>query len=206
VTITLFIILVTVIASIGALNNHRFMEQWVFKPHLIHHKPGEWYRFFTCGLLHADYVHLFVNIFVLYSFGSSVEKTYGHAFHRWGPWLFALLYVSSIGFANIVTYYKERNNPGYSALGASGAVSAVLFTSILFSPFDEIYLYGLLKVKAVYIGVLYLIYSWYMGRQTQDNVNHDAHFYGALYGIFFTISCRPQTAVDFYHKVQNQFS
>ena len=111
--------------------------------------------------------------------------------------MFLLLYLSSIGAANASSYYKNMNNPGYNSLGASGAVSAIVFASILFQPVAPIYLYGLIKIPGILAGVLYLIYSQYAAKRGGDNVNHEAHFYGAIYGVVFTLVFKPTVLAYF---------
>ncbi len=190
---TLYIIIITVAISLLAFSQPRLMSALIFDPIAIKHKK-EYYRFVTCGLLHADFFHLFVNMFVLYSFGQAVEYYYGKIFGQHSELVYLTLYITSIFAANISTYYKQQHNPLYRSLGASGAVSAVVFTSILFAPFNKIYLYGIIGLPGIVLGGLYLGYSYYMSKreETADNINHDAHWQGAVYGILFTIVLKPK--------------
>jgi membrane associated rhomboid family serine protease len=188
---TLIIIVVTAILSIMAFNNAQLMNKLIFNPYTTRNNK-EWFRFITSGFLHADFLHLAINMFVLYSFGNVVNYYYRYFFGMSGNWMFLLLYISSIAAANGTTYYKNFNNPGYNSLGASGAVSAVLFASILFQPTAKIYFYGLIGIPGYISGILYLVYSQYSAKQANDNVNHEAHFYGAVYGVVFTLVFKPE--------------
>jgi membrane associated rhomboid family serine protease len=188
--ITLVIIVITAIISIQAFSNAGLMQKLIFNPYSINHKK-QWYRFLSAGFLHADWMHLLVNMFVLFSFGSAVQKYYAYFFGSAGTYLFILLYLSSIVAANASTYFAHKSNPGYNGLGASGAVSAVVFASILFQPTTKIYLYGLIGIPGYLAGIAYLAYSQYASKNSQDNVNHEAHFYGAVYGIVFTLVFKP---------------
>jgi membrane associated rhomboid family serine protease len=199
---TLYIIIITTIVSLIAFSKPAISDQFVFSPYMMKYHR-QWYRYVTCGLLHGDFFHLFVNMFVLYSFGNAVEIYYGYAFGLNGWMVYLLLYVSSIFAANVSTYSKHQNDPGYRSLGASGAVSAVVFTSILFDPFRSIYLYGIIGLPGILLGAIYLGYSYYMGKKGggADNINHDAHFYGAIYGIVFTVFLKPAVVMAFINQL-----
>ena len=166
------------------------MQKLIFNPYAINQKK-EWYRFLSSGFLHGDWIHLLLNMFVLFSCGSAVQKYYAYFFGSAGNYLFILLYLSSIVAANASTYYAHKNNSGYNGLGASGAVSAVVFASILFQPTAKIYLYGLIGIPGYIAGIAYLVYSQYSSKNSQDNINHEAHFYGAVYGVVFTLVFKP---------------
>ncbi|MBP9186556.1 MAG: rhomboid family intramembrane serine protease [Bacteroidia bacterium] len=201
---TIYLIIITVIVSLVCFNNAKLNSDLIFNPYKVKHL-NQWYRMVTSGFQHADYIHLFINMFVLFSFGQAVEQYYSFVFGAYSKWVFLLLYLSSIFAANVSTQYKYQNSSGYNALGASGAVSAVLFTSILFDPFNKIYLYGIIGLPGILLGVAYLVYSFYMGKKQNDNVNHEAHLYGAIYGILFTIALKPSVINIFIHQVMLQF-
>jgi membrane associated rhomboid family serine protease len=194
---TLILIIITVVVSITAFNNPQLQSNLVFNPYAVKHRK-QWYRLITCGLLHADYLHLLVNMFVLYSFGQAVERYYSYTFGNAASFHYVLMYVTAIFAANVSTYYKFQNNPHYNSLGASGAVSAVLFTTILYNPYGKIYFYGFIEIPGILMGVAYLLYSYYMSRKgSGDNINHEAHFYGAIYGMLFTIVFKPSLFLYF---------
>ncbi|MDR0566008.1 MAG: rhomboid family intramembrane serine protease [Prevotellaceae bacterium] len=192
---TITLIALTALASIAALKRRAIFDRLLLSPYrMVYHK--EWYRIVTHGFVHADYVHLAVNMIVLYSFGEAVEMTLD-ALRIDGitsiPALHYLaLYFGGMVAATVSTIAKHKDVYDYSAVGASGAVSAVLFAFIFFQPWSMLYLMGVIPVPGVVFGPLYLWYSSYMGRRAADNVNHDAHFYGALFGFLYPIAINPQ--------------
>jgi membrane associated rhomboid family serine protease len=142
-------------------------------------------------------------MFTLYFFGPIIEYFYGYHLDGSGTLLFLVLYFAGMILADIPTFLKNRNNPHYNSLGASGAVSAVVFSSIMFQPLNQIYIFGLLPLPGFILGGLYLLYSYYQGRRMADNINHDAHLYGALFGIVFTIAIWPGVVLHFIQELSN---
>lgn len=203
--VTYTIIALTVLTSIPAMNDGGLKQKLLFYPYEVK-RDGEWYRFFTSGFVHADWMHLFFNMFVFYSFGMFVEFGF---MHFWGPGLgrilYLLMYITAIPVAETYSYIKHQNNPTYRSLGASGAVSAVLFASILIEPLNEIYFIFLpfIGIPAVIMGVAYLAYSHYMGKKGIDNIGHDAHFYGAIFGFVFPILFKPELITRFIAQIMN---
>jgi membrane associated rhomboid family serine protease len=185
---TLFIIIITVIITVVAFNSEEMMSRLMLNPYQVVHKR-EWYRLFTHGFLHADWTHLIINMIVLYSFGSNVENWFRHlklsGYINSPPLTYSLLYFGGIVISSLITLVRHRNNRWYNSVGASGAVSAVVFTSIFFSPLDRLYFFAVLPIPGIVFAVLYLIYSSYMSRRNRDNINHDAHFLGAVFGFIF---------------------
>jgi membrane associated rhomboid family serine protease len=171
-----------------------------FEPYQVHTKK-QYFRFLSHTLVHADWVHLLINMLVFFSFGRYVEIRFHQlqqdGFIFSGSFFFVLLYISGAVIASLPDYLKHRDNPDYISVGASGAVSAVLFTSIFFSPMEKIYFYGILPMPGIVFGVLYLLYSSYMGKKSHDNINHDAHFWGAVFGFLFPILIDPSLVRDF---------
>jgi len=137
------------------------------------------YTFITSGLIHVDYMHLFFNLFTFFFFAFSLEKMIGH-------WQFGLLYFASLILSDIPSVIKHKNHFWYNSLGASGAISAVLFSYILFKPLTIIGVM-FIPMPAILFAVLYLAYSWYMAKNAKDNIGHDAHFFGAITGLVFTL-------------------
>jgi|AntRauTorckE6833_2_1112554.scaffolds.fasta_scaffold03867_3 membrane associated rhomboid family serine protease len=204
-TITLIIIAVTVFVSIAAFNNRDWMARLQFNAYLINNRK-EWHRFLTYGLIHADWVHLFINMFVFYSFGRIVIHNYQHFFGLQGWLYYILLYAGALAFSVIFDFGRHKNDFNYNAVGASGAVSAVVFASIIFQPMGKIYLFFIpIGIPAFIFGFLYLIFSAYMARRGSDNIGHDAHFWGAVYGFVFTLLLKPALFMRFLDRIFSGF-
>jgi membrane associated rhomboid family serine protease len=190
-TVTIVIILVTVAVTILAFNNHELFRRLAFNAYDIKHFKNS-YRFVSYALIHADWIHLLINMLVLYSFGRVVETYYGFYFGNKAILYYLLLYIGSTAISTLPSYGKHKDDYTYTAVGASGAVSAVVFASIIFDPLSKIYLFLIpIGIPAIIFGVLYLAYSWYMGKKNMDNVGHDVHFWGAIFGFVFTIVLKP---------------
>jgi membrane associated rhomboid family serine protease len=200
ITITLSIIFITGFISIAGFRQPKIIDELIFWPPGIN-KKNQYYRFITCGLIHADYVHLIFNMVTLYFFGTIMEAHYQGELGL-QKWYYLALYLGALIVSNIPTYLKHRNDAEYRSLGASGAVSAVLFAFILLSPWQQIIVL-VFPVPAIVYGVLFLIYSAYMSRKGGDHVNHDAHFYGALFGVLFTIAVRPDVIDIFWNELMH---
>jgi membrane associated rhomboid family serine protease len=187
---TVFIVIFTSIISILAFSRPELMYKLQFNPFQVHHRK-QYYRMLTHGLLHADWIHLIINMLVLLSFGTAVE----HYFERlesmgslkFPGLMFILLYGGAVVISSFTTLRKYRDNSRYNSVGASGGVSAVIFTSIFFAPWQNLLLYAIIPVPGILFGVLYLAYSHYMSKKASDNINHDAHFIGAVYGLVFPL-------------------
>jgi membrane associated rhomboid family serine protease len=188
--ITYILIAFTALISIPAFKNSDWFYRLQFNPYQVYHRR-QWYRLFTHGFLHANWTHLLVNMLVLFFFGPRVDYYIQQYFDPriavWHNAIFVVYYFAAIGIASVTSLFRHKNDPWYNAVGASGAVSAVLFTFIFFNPWELIYFYGVIPVPGIIMGVLYLIYSHYMSRRESDNVNHDAHLSGALFGFVFPL-------------------
>lgn len=184
-SISLIIIIITALVSFGAFNNQKLTDDLIFYPPAITHQH-QWYRFITCGLIHADLGHLFFNMLSLYFFGPFVEDGFIELFGPAGKWLYLLMYISALVVSLLPTYINNRDNYHYRSLGASGAVSAVIFAGLMLVPTARIYLY-FIPMPGFVFAPLYLIFSMYMERRGRDNVNHSAHLWGSLYGLSFVI-------------------
>jgi len=170
-------------------NNQKILSDLIFWPPAIT-KKHQYYRFVTCGLIHADYIHLAFNMLTLFFFGKIIEVFYTTMLGL-PKYYYLAMYVCALIVSNLPTYFKHRNDYDYRSLGASGAVSAVVFSFILLKPWVSVYVI-FIPVPAIIYAVLFLVYSAYMSKKGGDNINHDAHFYGALFGIIFTIVARPE--------------
>lgn len=187
---TYFLIAFTALISIPAFSKKDSFYKLQFNAYQVYHRK-QWYRLLTHGFLHAGWMHLIVNMLVLYFFGPYVEEFIQYILPdfltKWHHIIFILYYFAAIVIASLSSLYKHREDPWYNAVGASGAVSAVLFTFIFFNPWELLYFYGVIPVPGIIMGVLYLIYSHYMSRRDSDNVNHDAHLSGAIFGFVFPL-------------------
>jgi membrane associated rhomboid family serine protease len=202
-SLTIIIIGISVIASILAFQNRELFLKLSFNPYLIkHHK--EWWRFVSHAIVHADWMHLLINMYVLYSFGKIVEATYFNSFGIRGLFYFVLLYTGGVLFSTVFDYGKNKDNAYYNAVGASGAVSAVVFASILIFPGASLFVFPIpFPIPSWAFGFLYLIYSAYMGKRGGDNIGHNAHLWGAVFGIVFTIATLPGIITNFFSVLLN---
>lgn len=187
---TYILIFITAIVSILCFNNRQLASRLSLDPYMVVHRH-QWYRVITHGFVHADYTHLLVNMFVLWSFGSAIERIFKTqefaGMISSGYLTYALLYFGALVVSSLLDVYKYRNNPHYSSIGASGAVSAVVFTSIFFNPLGMIYFFAVIPIPGILFGVLYLFYENYAARRQGDNINHYAHIVGAVYGFIFPL-------------------
>ncbi len=186
-TITLSIIIITSLVSFTAFTNEKLMDSLIFYPPAITNQK-QWYRFFTNGLLHADLTHLLFNMFALYLFGEKVESAFLYIFGEKGKLFYLIMYVFALAFCLLPTYSKNKDNYHYKSLGASGAVSAVIFASIILDPLMGIGLMFIPVYVAGFIfGFIYLIISSWLDKKGEGNINHSAHIFGALFGMGFLI-------------------
>jgi membrane associated rhomboid family serine protease len=202
----------TVAISVYAWSNHELMESWIMRPYRMARDRSQWYRFLTSGFLHADWGHLIFNMIAFYSFGGLVLDVFCNGLPAFdvagfgavgGVWRFLLLYLGGIIVSDIPTYFRHRDDRQYGSLGASGGVASVLFAGVLFAPTNKIFLMFIpVGIPGFIFGFLYLIYSYYQGRRRGDNINHDAHFYGALYGVVLTILLMPGVLPGFIEQIQ----
>lgn len=184
--VTLVLIAVNVIISLIAMNNQDVLSKTIMWPYGVK-RYNQFYRFITSGFIHADYMHLFFNMFTLLFFGQVVE-VYFSIYGLGGNIAYLALYFLGLIASDLPTYLKQKDNYNYHCLGASGAVSAIVFAAVVFNPWGSIYLYGALKISALVYAVLYIVYCVAMARRGGDNINHDAHLWGSLFGFGFTIA------------------
>jgi membrane associated rhomboid family serine protease len=177
-----------------------------FSPFMVKNK-NQTYRFFTHAFVHADWMHLFINMFVLLSFGRIVEAFFEQVFEGKAMVYYIILYLGGILFSSLPSYWKHQHDPVYSAVGASGAVSAVLFSCILFAPLSGIYLMFIpIPIPAFVFGFLYLAYEAYSARRASDNIGHDAHFWGAMYGVIITLMLNFNIGIHFVEQIRGIFN
>ena len=197
-TITLAIIVITCIISFTAFNSEKIINDLIFWPPMIKNK-NQYYRFITSGFIHADIAHLAFNMFTLYFFGRAMELFFIEKIGKIG---FLLFYIAGIIVSEIPTYIKQRDNYSYRSLGASGAVTAVLFSFILLAPWQTLYVF-FLPLPAIVFAILYFSYTFYMDRSGCDNINHSAHLWGAVWGIGFTILMDPSVVPNFLEQLMH---
>ena len=196
----LLIIAVTFLVSYTAFKRPELLFKYDFNPYQIVHR-NQWYRLVTHAFLHADWTHLIVNMLVFYSFADVAVYYFHMLFAQNATLLFIGLYFGGIVAACIYSLIKQKDNYNYSAIGASGGVAAVTFACILFDPLNKILFFGVRPIPGVLFGVLYLVYSYVMGKRGMDNVAHDAHFYGAVFGFVYPLIFRPDMIVRFIEKI-----
>ncbi len=199
-TITITIIIVTCLVSIAGFRNPKVIDDFIFWPPGITNQR-QYYRFITCGFIHADFMHLAFNMFTLYFFGRAIEVYYP-GYLGLPKYYYAILYFGALIASLMPTYVKHRNDDHYRSLGASGAVCAVLFAFILIQPWTTILIF-VIPVPAIIYAVLFLVYSMYMSRKGGGYINHDAHFYGALFGVLFTIAVHPDVVNVFLNELKH---
>ena len=202
-SVTLILIVLTVGISIYAWSNQDLMHKWIFHPYSVR-KKHEYYRFITSGFLHADWTHLLFNMFSFYMFAQVVEQIFsGVHGPQQGTLYFLLVYLGGIVVSDIYTFLKEHKNYQYHSLGASGGVSAIIFSSILLNPLTKIMIFPIpVGIPGFIFGVLYLVYSYFQAKRMGDNVNHDAHFYGAVFGFLVTFFLVPGALGNFISQIQ----
>jgi membrane associated rhomboid family serine protease len=197
------IVAITCLVSFQAFNNPVFKQQMLFRPYSIQNN-GEWHRFVSSGLIHADWMHLLFNMVSFWSFGPIVEMAFGDLFGEWGRLLFVLYYVSAIVAADLPVFFKHRHNALYSGLGASGAVSAVILTAVFLYPTISVgFLFLPFPMPGFVFAILYLGVSAYMSERSRDNIAHDVHLYGAIYGLLFLIPFKPWLFQHFIDQIRH---
>lgn len=202
-SLTTIIIGITAITSILAFNRFEMMDRWMFMPYRIKNR-GQWDRFILSGFIHKDYMHLLFNMFTFYFFGGVVEMFLRYKFGvLLGGILFVSFYLLGIIISDIPTYNKYKKDNHYRALGASGGTAATVFASIVIMPLSDICLFAIICVPGFILGVLFLIYSYVKGQKGGDNINHDAHLYGAIFGVIFILILSPSSALMFVEQIKD---
>ena len=193
-SITLLVIIITIAASMYAWSKPEIYQKWMMNPYRVN-RNNEYYRFITSGFIHADYSHLFFNMFSLYFFAQVVESIMG-------VFNFLILYILGIIISDLPTYFKYKNSPHYNSLGASGGVSSVIFASILLNPLSKIYIFFIpVGIPGFIYGLLFLGFCYYMSKRGGDNINHSAHFYGSVFGLVYAAVIVPWALENFITQV-----
>lgn len=200
-SITLVLIVITTGISFYAWNQPALFTGFMMNPYMVL-KRGQYYRMITSGFIHGSHLHLLFNMFSFYFFGSAIEVLFSYIFGNAGGIYFILLYLLAIVVSDVPTLFKHQNNPAYNSVGASGGVAAVIFAFILFLPLENICFYGVLCFPGFILGIAYVIYSYVQGKRSTDRINHDAHLYGALFGILFCILMYPASLRIFIEQIK----
>ena len=198
-SITLVILIITCIISISAFNQQKIIDDLIFYPPAVTRRK-QYYRFITHGLIHADFMHLAFNMLALYLFGEGLEKVMSIecVFGKMGKVFFLILYLTALIVASLPDYFRYKDSYHFRSLGASGAVSAVIFSMIVFFPQSPIGLMFIpVRIPGWIFGILYLGVTVYLDKRGRDNINHSAHFFGAAYGVVFTLVCSALFADSF---------
>lgn len=184
----------TIITSIYAFNDPGLFGKFMLHPYSVSRKHKV-YTLVTSGLIHADWMHLIFNMMTFFFFAFQLEAMIG-------SWQFGVVYFMGLILSDIPSVIKHKNDMWYNSLGASGAISAVLFSYILFQPFSSMIIFPLpISIWAIIFGPLYLLYCVYASRQSRDNINHDAHFFGALAGLIVTVLIVPGAIPHFLGQI-----
>ncbi len=181
-TILIGIIAVTILFSYKGFNDIDFFRKFEF--HIGSIRAGDQIRMITSGFLHADIGHLFFNMFTLYMFAPVVSNYFGNA-------SFFLIYIGSLVFGSLLTLSMHKNDYSYRAIGASGAVTGIIYSAILIQPDMMLGLFYVIPVPAYLFGIGYLLYSIYGMKAKNDNIGHTAHFGGAIGGYLITLIKEP---------------
>jgi len=196
--ITTIILIVTVLVSIKCFSDEELFNKLALKPYRVVHN-NEWYRIITHGFVHANSMHLIFNMITFYSFGDYIERAFGQIFSSYLPYI--LLYFGGLIAASVYDVIKHKNNEWYTSIGASGAVSAIMFTFILLAPWAKLQLFFFFPIPGIVMGVIFLVFCQYMSKNSNDHINHNAHFYGAIYGFLFPIILKPELFTYFVHQL-----
>lgn len=185
----------TIVTSIYTFSNQQLYGRLMLHPYSVS-RGQHVYTLLTSGLIHRDWMHLLFNMLTFYFFGFALEAMLVRL-STWGHFQFALIYILGLILSDVATVVKQRNNPSYYSLGASGAICAVLFSFILFQPKMMLGIFLIIPMPAWLFGPLFLAYCWWAAKQAPNGINHDAHFYGALLGLLVTIILHPWVIEQF---------
>ncbi len=193
--ITIIVVAITALVSILGFSNEALINKLILWPRIMH-SPTEYYRLLTSGFIHADWNHLLFNMMTLYFMGGVAESMLGSGF--------ITLYTTGIIVASLPSFLKNKNNSYYRSLGASGGVASIIFFFIYFYPWGKISIMFIpIGIPAILFGALYLMYEAYMAKRGQGNVNHDAHFWGSVYGLLYAMIIDPTHGLSFINAISN---
>ena len=198
-SITFLIIIITAVVSYAASRKQDLLQKLIMHPYTVY-RNKQYYRLVTSGFIHNGLIHILFNMLALYFFGPWIERIFKELYPSFGSIFFILFYLSALIVSDLTTLRKQKNNPQYFSLGASGAVSSIVFSWIMFYPTETIYVY-FIPMPGFILGVLYLVYSYYQSKNPDTHINHDAHLWGAVYGIIFTVVLYPAVIPRFIQQL-----
>lgn len=196
--INLLIIAVTCVVSFLAFKRGPLGQRLVLWPPAVT-RGHEYWRLLTCGFVHADLQHLLFNMLTLFFFGGWMERFFAATL---GSWAYVLFYLGGVVVSILPSYVRHRQDAHYVSLGASGAVSAVLFAFILMQPWSTILVF-VIPVPAILFAVVYVGSSIYMGRKGGDHINHSAHLWGAAWGVACSVAIAPGIVPLFFQQLMH---
>ncbi len=200
-SVNTFLLIGTIGISIAAWRNQGLFQKLILHPYtVVTHR--QYYRLLSSGFIHQGWMHLLFNMLALFFFGRNVEVIFQYISPDYGSLLYIIFYLTAIIASDLTTIRKNKENQNYFSLGASGGVSAVVFCWILFFPLETIYIY-FIPLPGFILGFLYIIYSYYQSKNESSHINHDAHLFGAAYGILFTVIAYPQVLPQFFEQLSN---
>ena len=197
---TIILIIITSIISFISFNNEEIKSNLLFSPYqYVNYK--KWWILISHGFIHADFLHLFFNMYVLYLFGPTLEFYFINS-SELGGFYYIGFYLLGIIFSTLPSIFKHKNNPSYNSLGASGAVSSVVFAYIIIYPLREL---GLILIPGLFLpgfifGIFYLLAEHYLSKKQYSNIAHDAHISGSLFGVFFIVTYDFNNLLIFFQK------
>ncbi|MFT6879155.1 MAG: membrane associated rhomboid family serine protease [Algoriphagus sp.] len=204
-SITVIIIIATVLASIQAWRDTSLRNKWIHNAYSAN-KNKEYFRLLTSGFIHADYMHLFFNMYALYLFGDYVEQYFSYLFGAKAILAFLALYIIGIVVANLPDFVKHKDNMGFNSLGASGGVSSVVFCSVILNPLMGLMIFPIpIELPGYLFALIYVAYSIFMEKKQMNNVNHMAHLWGALWGVVFIAVAQPKSIANFFDQILSSF-
>jgi membrane associated rhomboid family serine protease len=205
VYLTYIIIAISVLISFYAFKRPEFLSKLMLSPYQVRHHQ-QYYRFISSGFIHADHMHLLVNMFSLFFFGPAVESELHALFGSSGSIYFLVLYFVGMIVADLPSYVKYRNQKNFNSLGASGAIAAVVFAFIIFKPLQHLCIFIGICMPGFILGTLYIVFSYLQGKKPHaklSHINHDAHLYGALFGLVFCIIVYPPSLPEFFEQIMS---
>jgi membrane associated rhomboid family serine protease len=198
--ITLTILIITCLISIICFGDRKWFDRLAFNAYQVRWRK-QYYRLITHGFVHGNWAHLLINMLVFFSFGGVVE-TYYEKFAIGGSASYLTLYLLTIPVSSLLSLKKYKDNPNYNAVGASGAVNAIVFSFVFLDPWSKLYLFFAIPIPGIIFGGLYLWYSYAMSKKESDGVGHDAHFLGAIFGVVFTAIFIPHSFTNFFVRLR----